>query len=358
MKNVHVRCRRWWCTFTHLIRIFHDTLHLSIVTLLRGDTSRYPPKKESSKTERKDTCRLRKQILFKKIQSSSLHPLDWAGRVFLFMLSCFVQQVIFTFLTTSINLTNEIDPSNVDPAWIKFSSFLDDLPRRCHLECHFARRFIPGIFPSWHLFFVGFLHSDNRDMSPYFPECQVLVAVNRFREVRQLLRKMPRTRRWTNWIGRRSICFSSHVGSLAVVYQASRLTFPKSSGRTWLVLTWLHCTLLWRNVLFLDCSVQHKHRMHLMNFDCDRLQFILQVRLKSCAAFSILISVRTQSASLQRLPNYGLDSLLSQRTLNRVFCWSSARSLRMICSSWFRIKVSLTFVLKDRSKCPESFVNF
>ena len=230
MKIVHVTCRRWWCTFSHLIMIFYDTLHHSIVTLeltISIEERIVEDWKEGHMSSQKAKIIQKNPIL---VPSSP----RLSREVFLFILSCFDQQVIFTFLTTSINLINEIDPSNFDSAWTKFSSFLKKMSFWIPLR---TKIYIQD-FPILTCFFFGTLHSDNRDMSPYFSECQVLVAVHRSREVRQLLRKTHNTKmnklNWTEKYMFQQSCWITCCR--VVVYQASRLTFTKSSDRTWLVL--------------------------------------------------------------------------------------------------------------------------
>ena len=112
---------------TNLARIFCGACGLGKV----GDTSGYPPKTKSSKAECKDTCRVKSKK--KTSRSNPLHPLDWEGRVFLFILSCSGFQVIFKFLTVSIHQFIRrmlAHLSHVVESRTKVSSFLGPPPKK------------------------------------------------------------------------------------------------------------------------------------------------------------------------------------------------------------------------------------
>ena len=74
--------------------------------VIDSDTAGPPSKKKSSKTECKDTCCVKLKKTRKNIQILLSSILDWAGRVFLFILSYSDIQNIFKFLSKSIYLSN------------------------------------------------------------------------------------------------------------------------------------------------------------------------------------------------------------------------------------------------------------
>ena len=218
------------CVITNLTRNFCLALlpQYRDFEVIDSDTSGPPSKKKSSKTE-------------SSIEQEGSSFSSWAILTSRTSSNFFRSQSICRMLTI-FHMLSHLESN--------FSHSFVHLARRCHLGSHFVQWCMSRIFPSWDHCYVRTLHSDDRSMSPRFPESSVLESAYRYREGRQLdvaVRsglRWPVTQKCENKTYSRSVCFSSHVESSADLYSASSRTFPKSTGRTWLVLTRLRCILL------------------------------------------------------------------------------------------------------------------
>ena len=134
---------------TNLARIFCGALHHSIVPLeCLAVTLQGAHWRRNRQTLNARTHAVSKET--KNIQILPSYSLDWAWRVFLFIMSCAGLQVIFKLLTVSFHASN-IGPSFTCCLILNqnFRHSFVHLARRCHLGSHFARRTMPRVFPPW-----------------------------------------------------------------------------------------------------------------------------------------------------------------------------------------------------------------
>ena len=204
-KTLHARRRQWWCTSSRILQEFAAVLFTTVSWHWSGWQRhfRVPTEEEIVNGWMQGHMPCQKQKQARTSRSNPVHPLDWAGRVFLLILS------------SGSRMLAHLSQSQLETC---FRHSLVHLPRRCHLGSHFARRTMHRVFRPWGSI-LGTLLSDGRDVPPRFPESLLLVSAYRCREKCQLdvsgrsdLRWLS-TQRYENKTHSRSLCFKSHVES-------------------------------------------------------------------------------------------------------------------------------------------------